>query len=64
VQETTKQQLLRRAGTLLGRESLASDMGVSPDQLDAWINGDATMPDRQLIKLAKILDQHANKNNS
>ena len=64
MQETTKQQLLRRAGTLLGRDSLATDMGVSPDLLDAWIKGDATMPDRQLIRLAKILDQHANKNNS
>lgn len=64
MQETTKQQLLRRAGTLLGRESLANDLGVPPAQLDAWINGDSTMPDRQLIRLAKILDQHANKNNS
>ena len=51
-----KKSLLQRASTLLGREELARRLGVPSELLEAWIAGDATMPDGQLMKLARVLD--------
>ena len=51
-----KKNLLQRASTLLGREELARRLGVPPELLAAWIAGDATMPDGQLLRLARVLD--------
>jgi len=54
-----KKSLLERASTLLGREELARRLGVPAHLLEAWIAGDATMPDGQLMKLARVLDRVA-----
>lgn len=54
-----KKSLLQRASTLLGREELARRLGVPAELLEAWIAGDATMPDGQLMKLARVLDRVA-----
>jgi len=55
--DTTKQELLRKAALLMGREQLAASLKVPVPLLDAWISGHAAMPDRQLIILADILDR-------
>ena len=47
--QTTRQELLRKAVTLIGREELAVKLGVPAHLLDAWINGKASMPDRKLV---------------
>jgi hypothetical protein len=54
-----KKNLLERASTLLGREELARRLGVPAQLLEAWIAGDATMPDGQLMRLARVLDRVA-----
>jgi len=58
---TTKQELLRKAVRLIGREDLAVKLGVPTHLLDAWINGQASMPDRKLVHLADVLDQFSSK---
>jgi hypothetical protein len=59
--QATKQQLLRKAAVLMGKEELAVRLKVPPQLLDAWINGQATMPDRKLVPLANVLDQFSTK---
>lgn len=59
--ETTKQGLLRRAAELIGREELAVRLKVPIDVLEAWMNGQATMPDRKLLVLADVLAQFSSK---
>jgi DNA-binding transcriptional regulator YdaS (Cro superfamily) len=54
-----KKTLLQRASTLLGRDDLARRLGVPPALLEAWIAGDATMPDGQLLNLSRVLDRVA-----
>jgi transcriptional regulator with XRE-family HTH domain len=54
--ENTKQSLLRKAANLMGPRELATRLRVSQSVLEMWINGDATMPDGMLLKLAKVLD--------
>jgi hypothetical protein len=56
VAETAKQQVLRKAADLVGREELAGLLKVPPATLDAWVRGVATMPDRKLRLLGEILD--------
>jgi len=56
VAQTTKQLLLRKAAGLMGKNELATRLSVSEAMLDKWMGGGATMPDRQLIKLAGVLD--------
>jgi transcriptional regulator with XRE-family HTH domain len=51
-----KKKNLQRAAGLLQRSQLASRLGVSDSQLDAWLRGDLTMPDGKLLVLAAILD--------
>jgi DNA-binding transcriptional regulator YdaS (Cro superfamily) len=55
--EKTKQDLLRRAAALVGKEELASRLAVPPSLLDAWMSGHASMPDRKLLVLADLLDK-------
>lgn len=55
--ETTRQRLLQRAAKLLGQEQLAARLGVTPQTLDVWLRGLASMPDRKLLELAAILDE-------
>jgi hypothetical protein len=54
-----KKSLLQRASSLLGRDELARRLGVPERLLAAWIAGDATMPDGQLMNLARVLDRAA-----
>ena len=51
-----KRQLLERAGKLLGRDELARRLNVPSTLLEAWVRGDATMPDGKLMDLARVLD--------
>ena len=55
--ETTRQRLLQRAAELLGEHQLALRLGVTPQTLDVWLRGLASMPDRKLLELAAILDE-------
>ena len=57
--ETTKQELLQRAVELMGREELARRLKVPGHLLDAWLQGQASMPDGKLMMLAVILDASA-----
>lgn len=54
--KAAKKQLLHRATELVNRKELASRLGISESQLDAWLRGDLTMPDGKLLVLAAILD--------
>jgi hypothetical protein len=56
VAETPKQQVLREAADLVGREQLAVLMNVPASTLDAWLRGQTSMPDRKLRALGDILD--------
>lgn len=56
-----KKTLLQRASTLLGRDELARRLGVPPALLEAWIAGDATMPDGQLLNLSRVLERVASE---
>jgi hypothetical protein len=56
-----KQRLLQQAAGLFGRKALAEGLNVSEALLDAWIKGDATMPDGQLLRLAQALVRLAEK---
>jgi hypothetical protein len=53
-------ELLRKAAALVGHDALAAALKVPPSLLDAWINGQATMPDRKLSLLADYLDGLSN----
>jgi hypothetical protein len=57
--ESKKQELLRNAANLMGHEELAGRLKVPVRVLDAWMNGQASMPDRELKALADILDKFA-----
>jgi hypothetical protein len=55
--EKTKQELLKRAANLVGRDNLAIALKVPQHLLDAWMSGQATMPARKLVALAGYLDE-------
>jgi hypothetical protein len=55
----TKQQILRRAEDLLGRDKLAKRLCIPESMLDAWIRGDTTIPDGKLLDLAAALVEFA-----
>lgn len=61
MEKTAKQELVRRCAELMGREQLAARLGVSTALLEAWIRGDVTMPNGQLLPLAASLNQLAGK---
>jgi hypothetical protein len=52
---TEKQRLLSEACRLFGTKAVAQEMKVSEELLAAWIKGDATMPDGQLLRLSAAL---------
>jgi hypothetical protein len=54
-----KQRLLREAAQLVGREELAVRLKIAATELDAWMQGSISMPDRKLLALAGILDKLA-----
>jgi hypothetical protein len=55
--EARKQELLRRAADLMGRDELALGLKVSRSMLDAWISGRLSMPNRKLTTLGDLLDE-------
>ena len=57
--QTTKQRLLEQAAQVLGKEELAALLKVPVSTLEAWIGGQAMMPDRKLIVLADVMDKAA-----
>lgn len=59
--EDTKRRLLKRAAELMGKDELAIRLGVPVTLLEAWTEGQATMPDRKLLKLADALAQFTTK---
>ncbi len=62
--QTKKQILLKKAADLAGsREELAAQLKVPRHLIDAWIKGDATMPDGMLMQLAAALDRIAASKN-
>ena len=56
----TRQELLRKAADLLGRDELATGLKVPLDVLEAWMSGAGTMPARKLSALADLLDEASN----
>lgn len=54
-----KQLLLKKAADLIGHHELALRLNVSDALLEAWIKGDATMPDGMLMVLSNALGKHA-----
>ena len=59
----TRRQLLERAGKLVGRDELARRLNVPSTLLEAWLRGDATMPDGKLMQLARVLDNISREEN-
>jgi len=57
VVEETKLAMLRRAAELVGHDELAIRLKVPRHLLDAWMRGQATMPDRKIPLLADVLLQ-------
>lgn len=55
--ETTRQRLLAMAAARIGKEALAEKLKTPVHLLEAWMNGFATMPDRKLVELARIIDE-------
>lgn len=55
--ETTKQQLLRKAVELVGLAEVAAALKAQPSLVEAWMQGQASMPERKLLMLADYLDK-------
>jgi len=58
---TEKQRLLSEACRLFGSKVMAEELKVSEELLEAWIRGDATMPDGMLLRLSTVLLKLASK---
>ncbi len=54
---TTKQRLLRNAAESLGPVELGELLNVSVPLLEAWMSGQASMPDRKLVLLTGLLGE-------
>jgi hypothetical protein len=52
---TDKQRILKEACDLFGTELVAQEMKVSEALIDGWIRGDVTMPEEELLYLARAL---------
>lgn len=55
VVEETKLAMLRNAAELIGHDQLALKLKIPRHLLDAWMRGQATMPDRKVSLLADVL---------
>lgn len=55
--EARKQDLLRRAAKLVGADDLAQALKVPRHLLEAWMNGNATVPARKLVALADYMEE-------
>lgn len=60
---TKKQEILRRAEELMGRDFLAKRLNIPQSMLEAWLRGDVTMPDGKLLDLAAALAELADPHN-
>jgi hypothetical protein len=56
----SRQALLRKAVSLVGRDALASGLKVPMSVLDAWLSGNGTMPDGKLGALIHVMDEISN----
>ncbi len=56
-----KQHLLQQAAHLIGRDGLSERLGVPQTTLDAWMQGNAIMPDRKFVALAAALADFAER---
>jgi hypothetical protein len=54
---TPKQRLLLLARKRVGLAELAKRMAVPEGLLEAWMTGQATMPDARLLSLADVIEQ-------
>ena len=53
----SRQALLRKAVSLVGRDALASGLKVPMTVLDGWLSGNGTLPDGKLSALIQVLDE-------
>jgi hypothetical protein len=56
----SRQALLRKAVSLVGRDALASGLKVPMAVLDGWLSGNGSMPDGKLGALIQVLDEITN----
>ena len=61
MRDTTKQELLRSAVAAVGLGMVAAALKAPPSLVEAWLNGSAAMPDRQLLMLADFLERRASR---
>jgi DNA-binding transcriptional regulator YiaG len=54
--DARKRHLIDRAAKLLGQDELARRLNVASPLVQAWLSGDATLPDGKLMELARVLD--------
>jgi hypothetical protein len=57
MRDTTKQELLRSAVDFAGLNDVARATMTSPDTVEGWMNGQASMPDGKLLLLASFLEK-------
>ena len=55
--DSTKQELLRSAVDVAGLNNVARATMASPDTVEGWMNGQASMPDGKLFMLANFLER-------
>jgi hypothetical protein len=55
--DTTKQELLRKGVDYAGLNDVARALAASPELVESWMRGQASMPDGKLLVLAAFLDR-------
>ena len=55
--DNTKEELLRKAVDLAGLNDVARALAASPELVEVWMRGQASMPDGKLLMLAAFLDR-------
>lgn len=55
--DNTKQELLRKAVDFAGLNDVARALAASPELVESWMRGQASMPDGKLLMLAAFLDR-------
>ena len=53
----TTQRLLGIGVRRFGRDELARRLKAAPRLLDAWMTGNAAMPDRKVLSLVDLIDE-------
>lgn len=48
---------LERALKAIGPDELSSRLKAPPELIQTWINGHATMPEQQFLRLVDVLDE-------